>query len=136
MSIFIHRDGETNGPYTLEEIQEHLGNGTLNENDFAWYEGLTEWAALSSIQKSRVVQLTIPVSIQLSARNRVYNSLEHQAIELLAYYIYVAEGRPNGKALQHWLEAEEQFEAECQFEAKSRLKPNILGGRDVEHLKI
>jgi len=64
------------------------------------------------------------------------NPLEHQTIEALAYYIYVAEGRPEGRALQHWLEAEEQFEAECQFEAESCLEPNIFGDKAVEHLKI
>ncbi len=35
-------------------------------------------------------------------------SIEYQRIELLAYYIYLAEGRPEGRALQHWLEAEYQ----------------------------
>jgi len=64
------------------------------------------------------------------------NSGEHPTIELLAYCIYLAEGRPEGRALRHWLEAEEQFEAECQFEAESRLEPNIFGDKAVEHLSI
>jgi hypothetical protein len=63
-------------------------------------------------------------------------SQEHQNIESLAYYIYVAEGRPEGRALRHWLEAEKQFEAECQFEAESRLEPNIFGDKVVKHLNI
>jgi len=112
MNIFIHRDGENYGPYTLEEIQEYLGNGTLIENDLAWHEGLADWATLSSVVESRFVQPTRPVSADFSAANRVPSSLEHQRIESLAYYIYVAEARPEGKALQHWLEAEKQFEAE------------------------
>jgi hypothetical protein len=63
-------------------------------------------------------------------------SREHQTIESVAYHIYLAEGRPEGRALQHWVEAEEQFEAECQFEAESRIEPNIFGDKAVEHLKI
>ena len=51
---------------------------------------------------------------------------EHRTIELLAYFIYVAEGRPEGRALQHWFEAEEQFEVEEQFQAEARLEPNIF----------
>jgi hypothetical protein len=59
-------------------------------------------------------------------------SREHQIIELLAYCIYLAEGRPEGRALQHWLEAEELFQAECQVEAESRLEPNLFGtGRSI-----
>jgi len=32
--------------------------------------------------------------------------LSHDAVALQAYLIYMAEGRPQGRALQHWLEAE------------------------------
>jgi hypothetical protein len=63
-------------------------------------------------------------------------SSEHQAIELLAYSIYIAEGRPKGRALQHWLEAEEQFEVEYQFEAEAGLEPNIFGDKVIEHLSL
>ena len=65
-----------------------------------------------------------------SATNRVHRSLEQQTIESLAYDIYVTEGRPEGRAFQHWLEAEEQFEGE------SRLEPNIFGDKAVGHLNI
>jgi len=64
------------------------------------------------------------------------NSLERSTIESLAYFIYLNEGRPEGRALNHWLEAEKQIEAECQFEAESLLEPNIFGDKAVEHLKI
>ena len=37
------------------------------------------------------------------------NTHEHQNVELLAYYIYLAEGRPHGRSLRHWLEAEFQY---------------------------
>jgi len=63
-------------------------------------------------------------------------SREHQIIESVAYFIYLAEGRPEGRALQHWLEAEEQLEVECQFEAESRLEPNIFGDKAVKHRDI
>lgn len=33
-------------------------------------------------------------------------SHDNQRIELLAYYIYIAEGRPEGRALRHWCESE------------------------------
>jgi len=55
------------------------------------------------------------------------NLPEHQTIETLAYYIYVAEGRPEGRALQHWLEAKQLVEVEEQFEAESRPEPNDIG---------
>lgn len=121
MNIFIHRDGENHGPYTLDEIKEYLVNGSVIEADLAWHEGLPDWMILSSVLETRSVQPAVPVSVQPSATNRVDNSLERQTIEELAYYIYVSEGRPEGRALRHWLEAEELFKIE------SILEPNIFG---------
>ena len=66
------------------------------------------------------------------------NSPEHQTIEGLAYCIFLAEGRPEGRAEQHWIEAEQHWieaeqlvEVEEQFEVESRLEPNIFGDKAV-----
>ena len=39
------------------------------------------------------------------------NPREHRITEVLAYYIYLAEGRPEGRAAEHWLKAEQEIEA-------------------------
>ena len=49
MNVTIDRNGTKYGPYTLEEIKEYLGNGTLNENDLASNEGSTDWFCLKEI---------------------------------------------------------------------------------------
>ena len=36
-------------------------------------------------------------------------SMNHQEVERLAYFLYVSRGRPEGQALQHWHEAENQL---------------------------
>lgn len=58
MDIYITRDGQEYGPYTLEDVSAHLINGDLNENDLAWHEGLKAWTPLRVLigraQKSRV----------------------------------------------------------------------------------
>lgn len=53
-------------------------------------------------------------------------------IESLAYYIYLAEGCPEGRALEHWLEAEQLVEAEQQCEADTFFDSNILDDMTVE----
>jgi DUF2934 family protein len=40
-------------------------------------------------------------------------STEHQRVEILAYYIYLAEGWAEGQALRHWLEAEYQIQTDA-----------------------
>ena len=99
----------------MHEIRER----SLKER-LAWFDRLSEEA-----------RVNIHTYCQLCLESR-----EHPTIELLAYCIYLAEGRPEGRALQHWLEAEEPFEVEEQFEAESGLEPNIFGDKAVEHLKI
>jgi len=49
MQIFIHRDDQDYGPYTVEEIQEHLATGDLLAEDHAWYEGAPDWMPLEEI---------------------------------------------------------------------------------------
>ena len=49
MQITINRGGENYGPYSLEEIQKLLTNGTLQESDLGYYEGASNWMALKDI---------------------------------------------------------------------------------------
>ena len=49
MHITIHRDGQNHGPYTLEQVKEYLGNGSLIESDLAWQEGCKDWLPLRDI---------------------------------------------------------------------------------------
>jgi hypothetical protein len=46
--IFIYRDGQKQGPYTLEQAEACLIIGTLNAADSAGYEGLADQIPLSS----------------------------------------------------------------------------------------
>jgi len=50
MDIFVHRDGEQQGPFTLEQVNAMLGNGMMAPTDFAWHEGLNGWVPLGDIQ--------------------------------------------------------------------------------------
>ena len=50
MQIYIYRDGQQFGPFTLDQINQGLAAGQLLPNDFAFYEGLPQWIPLSQIQ--------------------------------------------------------------------------------------
>ena len=49
MQITIKRDGETFGPYTLEEVRNLLANGTLQESELAQPDGSDDWVQVGSI---------------------------------------------------------------------------------------
>ena len=42
MNVFVSRDGQTFGPYTVEQATEFLQVGQLLATDFALYEGESE----------------------------------------------------------------------------------------------
>jgi len=49
MQIRIDRGGQQFGPYSLEQVQEHLASGALLPTDNAWHEGLPGWVPLSEL---------------------------------------------------------------------------------------
>jgi hypothetical protein len=48
----------------------------------------------------------------MSKMMKNYNEPTHEEIAALAQCFYEAEGRPNGKAMEHWLRAEAQLVSE------------------------
>ena len=58
--IHILRDGQQFGPYSLEEINAFLADGSLLPSDRAWYEGAPEWIPLTEVPG--VALLAQPVS--------------------------------------------------------------------------
>jgi len=49
MMIHVMRDGQQFGPYTLEDVNAYLAQGTLLSTDQAWYEGAPDWMLLTQV---------------------------------------------------------------------------------------
>jgi len=49
MQIYIHRDGQQFGPYSLEQAQDYLRSGDLLAEDLAWHEGAADWMPLAGV---------------------------------------------------------------------------------------
>jgi len=52
--VFVHKDGQQSGPFTLNNINDHLANGTLDPGDMAWYEGVANWVPLAAVPGVRM----------------------------------------------------------------------------------
>jgi len=50
MQIQIDRNGERYGPYSIEEVNSYLANGTLLPSDNAWHDGMPDWVPVGQIQ--------------------------------------------------------------------------------------
>jgi uncharacterized RDD family membrane protein YckC len=49
MQIYISRNGQQLGPYTLEVVNAGLAAGSFSPDDLAWHEAATAWAPLSTV---------------------------------------------------------------------------------------
>jgi|GEM_PF-3264312 len=49
MQIHISRDGQQFGPYSEEEIKQHIEAGKFSQDDLAWTEGQADWTPLSNV---------------------------------------------------------------------------------------
>ena len=50
MQIHINRDGQDFGPYTLEQVNQYLQEGSIVPTDMAWHEGMPDWMPLPKVQ--------------------------------------------------------------------------------------
>jgi hypothetical protein len=65
MQIYIGKNGQQLGPFSLEEVNRKLADGTFTGADLAWYEGAAGWAPLSGV--AGVVIPQAPTSIPAPA---------------------------------------------------------------------
>jgi GYF domain 2 len=49
MQIYVGKNGQQLGPFSLEEINRKLSDGTFAGTDLGWHEGAAGWAPLSSL---------------------------------------------------------------------------------------
>jgi len=49
MLVHINRGSERYGPFSLEEVNAYLANGTLLSTDQAWQDGMTDWIPITQI---------------------------------------------------------------------------------------
>ena len=49
MMIHVSREGQQFGPYTQEDAQAYLAEGSLLATDLGWTEGSAEWVPLSQL---------------------------------------------------------------------------------------
>ena len=49
MQVHVDRGGERYGPYSLEDVNAYLANGTLLPTDQAWQDGMPDWVPITQI---------------------------------------------------------------------------------------
>jgi hypothetical protein len=68
MNITIQKQDRQIGPFTVEEVNRHLREGTLKLDDWAWWEGTPDWVPLRSIEGICDIPSSAPVAVTLVPR--------------------------------------------------------------------
>lgn len=55
MQIYLARNNQQAGPYTLEQVNQMLAAGQVSLTDLAWHEGMTEWKVLGDLTGGQLV---------------------------------------------------------------------------------
>lgn len=55
MQIYLARNNQQAGPYTLEQLNQMLGNQQVLLTDLAWHQGMSEWKALGELTQGKLV---------------------------------------------------------------------------------
>ena len=96
MQIFITRGEDSNGPFTLEQVQDCLDQGTLLPDDLAYHEGLEDWIPLSELMNS----ISTPASTP-SAPSTEKPSIKRCIVMGVLAFLFMAS--PAGCQLTNWM---------------------------------
>lgn len=55
MQIYLARNNQQAGPYTLEQVNQMLAAGQVSLTDLAWHEGMPEWKAMGELTGGQLV---------------------------------------------------------------------------------
>lgn len=55
MQIYLARNNQQAGPYTLEQLNQMLANQQVLLTDLAWHQGMTEWKALGELTQGKLI---------------------------------------------------------------------------------
>lgn len=55
MQIYLARNNQQAGPYTVEQVNQMLSSQQVLLTDLAWYQGMTEWKALGELTHGQLV---------------------------------------------------------------------------------
>ncbi len=60
MQIYVFKNNQKTGPFTLDQVQANLKGGIFNSADLCWYEGVPNWNPISTLPDCAPVQAAMP----------------------------------------------------------------------------
>jgi membrane protein YdbS with pleckstrin-like domain len=126
MQIYIARDGQTHGPYSLEAIQAHLASGHVVPGDQAWFEGAPGWMPLHQVDGVKIEQGSLPPAapVEVAAVQAYPHQIPLQPQSHPVPRHFPAQVNPQSYAQPH-MQDDPEVER-LVFEVTPTLKPSVV----------
>ncbi len=93
MQIYLARNNQQAGPYSLDQVNQMLANQQVLLTDLAWHEGMSEWKALGELTQGKLVYTPTGHTSQFQTQQPFNNEAiqnisvekKNQKIELASY---------------------------------------------------
>ncbi len=80
MQIYLFLNGEQVGPYSVEQVQAMLGDGTLMPDTQAWHETLPAWVPVTQLVGSTAMtEEVVDEEVEIPGEGEVVLRVTHQA---------------------------------------------------------
>lgn len=86
MQIYLARNNQQAGPYTIEQLNQMLASQQVLLTDLAWHQGMTEWKALGELTQGQLVYTPIgyiaPTPMPTPEHNNQNNTIQNIRVEV------------------------------------------------------
>ncbi len=86
MQIYLARNNQQAGPYTLEQVNAMLANHQVVLTDLAWHEGMDNWLPLGQLTGGKLVYLPTATVADPSSPFAPHNDLPIESLAASAAY--------------------------------------------------
>ncbi len=83
MQIYLARNNQQAGPYTVEQLNQMLASQQVLLTDLAWHQGMAEWKALGELTQGKLVfEPTGFVTPTIPAQSQQYSNTSIQNVQV------------------------------------------------------
>jgi hypothetical protein len=71
MAVYVAKDGQPTGPFSMQQLSAMVAQGSVSASDLAWHEGVTGWIPVAELLPGRRTEPVPPPPSMEQAKSRV-----------------------------------------------------------------
>ena len=87
MQVYLNRNGEQMGPYSVEDVRTYLSAGSVLATDLAWAEGRADWVPVEQLLAELAVPTPTPASGAVAEEEKTFFTLRRVVIGSVIWFV-------------------------------------------------